>query len=408
MSRKDASGYWNIMAGFQLPACAVTCSKHLGNADTLCSYDNIFSSAVTHCVQRHCPTLQDVLQWQTQYASVCDLPARDQGMLEVSVTYALFAVATLSFVCRLLSRSRFMNGPGFWWDDLLVLVLWMMSIELVICLAFMRHHGAGRDAIGWVSRDHVEKVLLCVYASEPFYITGTYGFKLVWVLLYLRMWEANTMFRKVCWCTAGLLMMGLVGFGVGAIAALWPHQYYSGDSAIVRTRRAGIDLIPAVLTISVLNVAKDFWVLLLPIPKLITLKSITKQRRMGICILFLLGFVVTVCSMVRFTTILPLRNTTNATWDFGHFVIWSEVEIHLSMVSCNLPALAGLIHRLRWRYRRRIASQGEEGQQPSGTARSSATKQASVTNEMCTLDDDFYEDSNGRIVRREKEAGPAD
>lgn len=181
-----------------------------------------------------------------------------------------------------------------------------------------------------------------------------------------------------------------------------------GDSAIVRTHRAGIDLIPAVLSIGVLNVATDFWVLLLPIPKLITLESITKQRRMWICIVFLLGFVVTVCSMVRFTTILPLRNTTNATWDFGHFVIWSEVEIHLSMVSCNLPALAGLIHRLRWRHRRRIASQGEEDQQPSGIARSNATKQASVTNEMFTADDDLYEDSNGKIVRREKEAGPAD
>lgn len=148
------------MAGLQLPACAVTCSKYLGKADALCSYDKIFSSAVTHCVQRHCPTLEDVLQWQTQYASVCALPARDQGSLEVSITYALFAVATLSFVGRLLSRSRLMNGPGFWWDDLLVLVLWFMSIELVVCLAFMRHNGAGRDAIGWVSRDHVEKVLL--------------------------------------------------------------------------------------------------------------------------------------------------------------------------------------------------------------------------------------------------------
>ncbi|KXS99514.1 hypothetical protein AC578_4265 [Pseudocercospora eumusae] len=397
------------MAGFELPACAVTCSRYLGKSDnTVCSYDKIFSSAVTHCVQRHCPTLQDVLQWQTQYASLCDLPARDHGLLEVGVIYALFAVATVSFVGRLLSRSRFMNGPGFWWDDCLVLVLWMMSIELVICLAIMRHNGAGRDAIGWVSKDHVEKVLLWVYASEPFYISGTYGFKLVWVLLYLRMWEANTLFRKVCWYTAGLLMMGLVGFGVGAIAAFWPQQYYTGDSAIVRTHRAGIDLIPAVFIIGALNVAGDFWVLLLPIPKLINLESITKQRRMWICTLFLLGFVVTVCSMVRCTTILPLRNTTNVTWDFGHFVTWSEVEIHLSMVSCNLPALAGLIHRLRWRHRRRIASQGEEDQLPSETARSNATKQASVTNDMCTVDDDLCEDSNGRIVRREKEVGPAD
>ncbi|EME76840.1 uncharacterized protein MYCFIDRAFT_88924 [Pseudocercospora fijiensis CIRAD86] len=397
------------MASLQLPACAVACSKYIGKHDKICSYHKVFTSAVTRCVQKKCPTLEDVLQWQTQYASVCGLPPRDQGTLEISVTYALFAVATVSFAGRLLSRSKFMNGLGFWWDDLLVLVLWMMSIELVVCLAIMRHNGAGRDAIDWISRDHVERVLLWVYASEPFYIIGTYSSKLVWVLLYLRMWEANTMFRKVCWGTAGLMIMGLVGFGVAAIAVFWPHQYYMGDSAVVRTHRSGIDLIPAVLSIGVLNVAGDFWVLLLPIPKLITLDSITRQRRMWICTIFLLGFVVTVCSMVRFTTILPLRNTTNATWDFGHFVIWSEIEIHLSVVTCNLPALAGLIHRLRWRHRRCITSQGEEDQQPSGIARSNATKQGtSVFDKMCNVDDDLCEDSNGRIVRREKDPKPPD
>lgn len=59
-----------------------------------------------------------------------------------------------------------------------------------------------------------------------------------------------------------------------------------GKSAIVRSHFGGIDLIPAVMSIGVLNVALDFWVLLLPVPKLIALKGVSKQRKIGSVVAF--------------------------------------------------------------------------------------------------------------------------
>ncbi|KAI5369311.1 hypothetical protein Slin15195_G001870 [Septoria linicola] len=251
----------------------------------------------------------------------------------------------------MLSRSRWLDGPGFWWDDWLVMGLWVLSIEMAVCLVYLRDSWAGRDAIGIVTPHDIEEMLMWVYISVPFYIIGTYGSKVVWVALYMRMWDFNTPFRKMCWATVFVLVAATIAFTVGAIVVYWPFHYYLDDSAIVRQFHIGINLLPVVYSVAAINITMDFWVLLLPVPKLMSLTGVTRQRKARICVVFLLGFVVTATSVVRLRYIVPLHNTTNVTWDFAHFGTWSEIEVHLSMISCNLPALAGLFNRLRTRRR---------------------------------------------------------
>lgn len=142
------------------PTCAKPCEARFLTNETTCSYHELFRSRLNRCVQKTCPTLEDVLQWQNHFASACDLPARDEGVTEVVLMYVLFGVATVAAAGRLLSRSRFMNGPGFWWDDWLVVALWVLSIELVVCLVFLRRNGTGRDALDWVDRGNIDNVLL--------------------------------------------------------------------------------------------------------------------------------------------------------------------------------------------------------------------------------------------------------
>lgn len=135
--------------------------------------------------------------------------------------------------------------------------------------------------------------------SVPFYIIGTYGTKVAWVALYMRMyvlptlyyisqyrlihnrWEFNTPFRKLCWATIAALVFAMVGFSVGAIVVSWPFHYYLADSAIVRRSYKGIQLLPVVYSVAAINIALDFWVLLLPLPKLMSLTGVSKQRKTG-------------------------------------------------------------------------------------------------------------------------------
>lgn len=156
---------------------------------------------------------------------------------------------------------------------------------------------------------------------------------------------------------------------------MWPMKYYMDDnSPVVRQWYAGINLYAAVFGVAAINIAMDFWVLLLPIPKLMALTGVSKQKKMGICGVFLLGFICTAISIVRLYYIIPIRNTTNATFDFAPFQTWSKVEVDLSMISCNLPALAGLIKRLRTKIRESRAESDESAGMSRGLSNRSPPK----------------------------------
>lgn len=172
----------------RIPPCAATCQKkYYINTTTECTHRDVFTSDITRCVQQTCPHLQDVLDWQTYYAfHVCNIEARDDGPPSFLVCWTLFGVASICVFARLLARSRWLEGPGFWWDDFLVIVLWVLEIEQAVCLTFVKENCGGRDAIG-VDASHVQGLLKWVFINVPFYIIGTYGSKVVWVLLYIRM-----------------------------------------------------------------------------------------------------------------------------------------------------------------------------------------------------------------------------
>lgn len=71
------------------------------------------------------------------------------------------------------------------------------------------------------------------------------------------------------------------------------------------------------------------------------------MARISAC--FLVGFVVTACSIVRLTRVQGLQESRNVTWDFAPAGLWSLIEVYCSLICCCMPAMAGLIKRC-WRY----------------------------------------------------------
>jgi hypothetical protein len=94
-------------------------------------------------------------------------------------------------------------------------------------------------------------------------------------------WDFNTAFRKICWISFIICSGTTLGFVVGALVVRWPIHYYIGQSAIVRQHVLGINLRACIFAIAALNIAMDFWVLLLPIPKLMSLTGVSKQNKTG-------------------------------------------------------------------------------------------------------------------------------
>lgn len=307
--------------------------------------------AVVLCIQASCPTLHDLISWQNHRATVCRIQPRDENVLQIGVSIFLFTLASLSVAARFLSRAKCMSGPGFWWDDWSVLFLWVLSLEICVCLPILHFYGLGRDVFGGATSHDIQILLLWFQISISFYLIDTYGTKVAIILFYLRIWEGNTGYRRVCWVTAAVLFAVIIAFSVGSATVFWPLKYYDGHSAVVRQTHGGIQIFDTIISIAVLNIAMDFWVLFLPISRLTKMTGVSRKRRISIAGIFLLGLIVTTTSLVRIKYIIPLQNSTNPTWDFGRFGFWSKIELHLSMIGCNLPTMAGLIHRLRTRWR---------------------------------------------------------
>ncbi|KAK4499075.1 hypothetical protein PRZ48_009587 [Zasmidium cellare] len=62
----------------------------------------------------------------------------------------------------------------------------------------------------------------------------------------------------------------------------------------------------------------------------------------------MLGFLVTICSIVRMFYIYQTVNVTNITYAYSFVGLWSLVEVYCTMVCCCVPAAAGLVRRY-WR-----------------------------------------------------------
>jgi len=88
----------------------------------------------------------------------------------------------------------------------------------------------------------------------------------------------------------------------------------------------------------------DLVVFILPIPKLVKLQ-VDRTRRVGICLTFLIGLFVTICSAIRLQYLTTLDNFTNVTYHYNNVGLWTGLEAYLGIVCACMPAILGPIAR---------------------------------------------------------------
>lgn len=167
------------------------------------------------------------------------------------------------------------------------------------------------------------------------------------VLLYLRIWTADSVsqsFRRTCWAMFGILISTATAGAFAIIFQCTPIPY-AWRSVTGNLTGKCIQLEPFTYTYAALNITYDFIVLLLPCYSILKLR-LSWQKKLGICAVFLVGFLVTICSIIRLQYLLRLTHTTNLSWDFQYIGMWSLVECNFSVVCACMPAMAGLAQRI--------------------------------------------------------------
>ncbi|SMY28772.1 unnamed protein product [Zymoseptoria tritici ST99CH_1A5] len=306
-------------------------------------YNKELQAALGTCVLSSGCSIADALVSQRVQAETCGFPVRDRSDTFRITQSVLFPLATLTVCLRMLSRSPMSGGAGFGWDDWVVLLCVLPMTGLIVTSYMEVDSGLGQD-IYRLSIPMIKHCLMYFYIGNTFYSPVIFGTKISFCLLYLRMWrDAGLAFRRACQVTAVVLGMALISFEFSTIFICTPPSY--AWNALTGAKGHCIQRDAQLFTNSAFNIAADFVVLLLPIPKFLHL-TMSRGKKAGVLVTFLVGFAVTAVSITQLVYL--VRNVgkiSNPTWDYFPIGLWRCTEVYLSMICCCLPMLPGIWQR---------------------------------------------------------------
>ncbi|KAH8880093.1 hypothetical protein GQ53DRAFT_755429 [Thozetella sp. PMI_491] len=93
-----------------------------------------------------------------------------------------------------------------------------------------------------------------------------------------------------------------------------------------------------------LSIVQDVVILALPLPILFQLNT-TWQSKLAIIFMFSLGIFTVITSCIRLRSILMFGSSVNPTWDYSDALIWTGLELSVSMIVISLPAIRALLAR---------------------------------------------------------------
>ncbi|KAI7210535.1 hypothetical protein KC333_g8179 [Hortaea werneckii] len=290
-----------------------------------------------------------------QQSILCDVPIRDDASLTRRAIWPLFGIALFSVIFRFLARSRLPEGPGFGWDDWTILIALGLLVAASGLLDQMTRIGLGKDT--WMLEPkHITDVLYMFFVLEFVYIGILVITKISILLLYLRIFPStvSTWFRVTTWIVIGLCsayclaMWFSILFECDPIGYNWTRWDGEHEGNCINARAL-------IYSSSSINIVLDLMVFFLPFPKLLKLE-VSGRKKVGICLTFVLGLFVTICSAVRLQYLVRWGDSKNPTSDYNPIAIWSAVEGNVSIICCCLPAMAGPIKKSLQKIRRRRSS----------------------------------------------------
>ncbi|KAM5358160.1 hypothetical protein ACJZ2D_015548 [Fusarium nematophilum] len=94
-----------------------------------------------------------------------------------------------------------------------------------------------------------------------------------------------------------------------------------------------------------ISIALDIWILAIPLWQLRTLKLHWKKKA-GVAVMFSIGALVTIMSILRLQALVSFGDSPNPTWDFYNVAIWSTIETCVGVICACLPTVRLLLVRL--------------------------------------------------------------
>ncbi|KAF2215655.1 hypothetical protein CERZMDRAFT_94057 [Cercospora zeae-maydis SCOH1-5] len=281
---------------------------------------------------------------QSFNARTCGIPQRDHAAMIKILSWTLFCSATVFFLMRVVACA--FSNNGFRGDDWFVFSCYAALAGSTVCIHLATANGLGAENYLF-DVGQLEKVKMLFYTFELLGNFILFGTKVALVLLYLRILPSSAVsyaYRSLCWSFVGLLILTFIATELAMILQCLPitsiWNFYPGEAGQC------LDMATLQRAASALDLIYSMVLLFLPIPPLLATERSPVQQ-IGLICIYIAGIAIIICSLGRTVVSSPPTLTTTTIkaaqpTDLTQPVIWTLLQLNLSLILISLPPLSSL------------------------------------------------------------------
>ncbi|KAL3467197.1 hypothetical protein BJX64DRAFT_192222 [Aspergillus heterothallicus] len=328
-----------------LPECALTCligaisNSTCALTDFACvCADAQLNAALEPCIAGTC-TIKESLTAQNYSYTTCQYPASDNTLTFPVVNIVGIIVAIISVALRLFNRVM-VGQVGL--DDYTIVAALFVAVAISGVGFPLKTHGLGQN-IWSIPFPDIDECMKLFFIEEVLYTISTALIKCSMLLLYLRLFP-NRLLRIAVFTSLSITSAWAVGSFFAQLFSCTPISYYWKQWDMEHEGHC-VDHNDLLLSHSIINIILDVLVIGLPMPVLVKL-HMPLEKRVGMVLMFGVGLVVTVISILRLVETVGFNSTTNPTKDFVPVGVWSLLEIDIGIMCSCMPGIRALCKRL--------------------------------------------------------------
>ncbi|KAK8118055.1 uncharacterized protein PG998_006336 [Apiospora kogelbergensis] len=326
----------------EIPSCGLSCllqaipasACHTFTNETCICTDPDLLAAVTECATKKCGIL-DQLKFAQIQEQACEKPQRRRSMVDEYVFAGLDVVTLICIIIRICVRYSMTSTMEI--DDWVVVVMVLVWAPFLALGHYIRIVALGRD-IWDVDPETVTSVLRITFIDELLYILVLSLCRIAVVMFLLRVFDVPRV-RAVAWAVIGWIVLYAVAVIAATIFQCVPVDYnWLGWTGEFGGPHRCIDVNALSFAAAAIGIAQDLAVLVLPLPVIVHL-NMAFRKRVQTVIMFSLGILVVITSAVRLRYLVKFETSANPTWDNVDAIMWTHIEVSVSVIVVCLPAI---------------------------------------------------------------------
>ncbi|KAK1749929.1 hypothetical protein QBC47DRAFT_395237 [Echria macrotheca] len=255
----------------------------------------------------------------------------------IACAFSTWAICGIAVAARFYARGKIQHVLGK--EDWCVLVAYLMSFGFTMATVYGAIYGMGSH-ISTVSAEDISKIIRTTWLCNLFYMLSLTFSKISILLLYTRLFRFYRA-RIAAWIMMAVVVIYNIWGLCVAFTLCIPLEAYWDPT--VHGVCHGASYMWALIG---LHVGTDFLIFLIPIPVVLSMMALSKRQKLGLVLLFALGFFVCIVSILRIVWVRQFVASADFLWDYVYINYWNCVEVNSAIVLPCMVVLKPLFRKL--------------------------------------------------------------